>query len=100
MELANLRLLQETKKLSSGKISAPYVLMQVRYSRLQLLFVAQGPYTVQIKTSQLLVYCICSSVDPLKLQFYTLKLPFVCCMYMYNDLYWSLTQSGNPFLTP
>ena len=48
LELATLRLLQETKKLSSGKISARYVLMQVSYSRLQLLFADQGPHTLQV----------------------------------------------------
>ena len=34
MELANLILSQETKKLSSGKISARSILILVRYSRL------------------------------------------------------------------
>ena len=54
LNLATLRLLQETRKLSSGKISARYVLMQVRYSRLQLLFAYQGPHTVQLERADII----------------------------------------------
>ena len=47
-ELANLTLSQETKKLSSGKILVPGVLIQVRYSRLSFSVADHGHHTVSM----------------------------------------------------
>ena len=53
LELANLILTQEMKKLSSGKISVRGVLIQVRYLRLSFFLVDHGHHTVPLTQSRL-----------------------------------------------